>query len=264
MRVLVTGAEGFIGKYVCDELELRGYQVVRYDKKSNPNHDLLYDNELNMKPFTIYCGAVIHLAALVGLHHCYDNPINAVHQNLLATTRLLETVKNSNVKFIYCSTWAVEGNLENPYDITKNAAEKMALHYFKHKGVHGSVIRFGTTYGKGMSQLGVIPSMLSRAKDGKPLIIKGRGDQIRQFTHASDIARGVVDVLEKGEDGEIYTCVSDEVTSIKEIAEAVGGDIEYQEARPADEDYKKLDNYKLRELGWEAKVKFKEGMEDMK
>jgi len=259
--VLVIGADGFIGKEVCKQLEEKNYEVIKFDRKINPNQDTLYFQDL---PDADY---VINLAGLVGLKHCLDNPINAVYQNLLGTVRLLEyfsKLENVPERFIHISTWATEGNLENPYDITKLAAENMVMSFIRRGLIKGSICRLGTTYGKGMSPLGVIPTMLKLAKQGKPLTVHGRGDQIRQFTHVSDIASGIITVMEVGKNGEKYYIVSDEITSIIDIAKNISDNITYLEKREGDENYNPIDNKPLKELGWIPRIKFKEGIKEMK
>jgi dTDP-glucose 4,6-dehydratase len=272
-KILVIGSEGFIGKYVCKELKMRGYEVISFDKKINPNQDTTTFNDevANYSEFNSV-NRVINLASLVGLKHCLDNPLNSVYQNVLGVTRLLEYFSTLSIPplFIHISTWAVNGNLQNPYDVTKLAGEKMVLSYLKRNKLKGSVCRLGTTYGIGMSELGVIPSMLKKYKENKPLTVHGRGDQIRQFTYVEDTARGIVDVMEKGENKEIYNVVTDEVTSVKKIAELIGKNqmIMYEKEREYDEDYKILSNEKIKKLGWKPKMKFKDGvtimMEDKK
>ena len=256
--VLVIDSEGFIGNYVCHHLIEHGYDVMNFDKTINPNMDTLYFDSL---PKTDY---IINLAGLVGLKYCLDNPINAIYQNTLGVTRLLEHIKNTTTVFIHISTWAVEGKLENPYDITKLAGENMVMSYIKRGLVKGCVCRLGTAYGKGMSKLGVIPTMVKRMRKGQALIIHGRGDQIRQFTHVWDIAQGIIAVMEKGENQEIYNVVSDEVVSVKQIADLFSSNIQYKEKREGDEEYNPIDNIKLKMLGWTPKVKFKDGVQEIK
>jgi len=258
--VLVIGSEGFIGKEVVKQLENENYNVVKFDKKLNPNNDTLFHDFVLDYEYDY----VINLAGLVGLKLCLDNPINAVYQNILGVTRVLDAMKNSDTKIIHISTWAVEGNLINPYDVTKLAGENMTMSYIKRGLIKGCVCRLGTTYGPGMSKLGVIPSMLKKLKENKPLVIYGRGEQIRQFTYISDTASGIIKVMESGENGELYHVVSDEITSIKQIADSISEDIEYEKSREGDEKYTVLNNKKLKEFGWKPKINFKKGVELMK
>lgn len=255
MRVLVIGSEGFIGKHVCKELERNGYKVIRFDKVLGQN--LLYDDI----PEADY---IIHLAALVGLKSCFERPYDAVIDNVVATTMLYESIGGRKLKkIVHVSTWAVEGNNLNPYDSTKRCGESLARHYAMFKKLPITICRLGTAYGMGMSKYGVIPQFLNKASRGEPLVIHGRGEQIRQFTHAEDIARGILIAMRKGKVGETYQIVTDEVVSIKELAKIIGKKIKYTKSRKADEDYKILDADKLRKLGWKPQVKLIEGLWDV-
>ena len=258
--VLVIGSEGFIGKHLVKYLEEIEYEVIHFDKKLSPNQDTLYINKLPQADY------VINLASLVGLKYCLDSPINAVYQNVLGVTNILEILKEPyyDCKLIHISTWAVKGKLVNPYDVTKLAGENMVMSYIKRKLINGCICRLGTTFGPGMSKLGVIPAMLDKAKKGLPLIIFGRGDQIRQFNYVTDTIKGIVTVMERGKNQEIYNIVPDKITSVNDIAKYIGGDIKHKDKREADKDYKPLDNTKIKKLGWKPETSFQDGVKEMK
>ncbi len=263
-KVLVIGSAGFIGKYVCENLNDNNYDVITFDKKSNPNQDTVTFNDTVAKLYGMDdIDYVVNLAGLVGLKHCLDNPVNAVYQNVLGVTRLLEYYKNKPVKFLHISTWATTGNLINPYDVTKLAGENMVKSYMQRGLIDGIILRLGTAYGKGMSEYGVIPTMVKKMKANLPLTIFGRGEQIRQFTHAKDIANAITILLEKGEN-KIYYCVADEITSIKQIAESLSDDIEYVSEREGEDTYEPLVAIELKSLGWKQTIAFKDGMKEMK
>lgn len=260
-KVLVTGSDGFLGKYIVKELEAWGYDVLGFDIKSD------MDNDIRFSSFACLDGVdyVVHLAAHVGLVKCYHNPEEAARTNCVGTTRLLEACKRHGIKrFIYASTWAVEGKKVNPYDITKSFGEDIVNSYNRLHGLNTCVLRFGTAYGKHMRKHGVIQAFIERAKKREPLVINGRGEQIRQFTHAKDIARGVCLALQNYKVGTYYL-VSEEEISIKELAEMFDSEIDYKPAREQDEDYQVINPIKTYEdFGWKAEIKLKDGIEDMK
>lgn len=250
MRILLTGSRGFLGTYVKKELESRGHTVIEFDKKIN--YDLIHFNKVED------VDAVVHMAAML-LHDCEENPQASVLNNIYGTVRLLDAYKNK--RFIYVSTWAAGLDLTAPYDITKRCAEHFVIAYSL-RGLNSAIVRLGTAYGKGMSERGVIANYIRLAKENKPLIVHGRGEQIRQFTHAEDIARGIVTVLESNKQ-DLFTCVSDEVISINELAKLFGENIEYKEGNEFD-NYVILNSDKLKLLGWKPEVKLKDGIEAMK
>lgn len=264
-KVLVTGADGFIGKYVCTELTKKGYEVIPFDIKRNPALDLgtclePLDSLLDEAKY------VIHLAAMPGLDQCYKDPLGAVQANITNTVRLFEMAKNKfNLdKIIIASTWAVGGNKLNPYDITKSCVEDFANSYQVVHQMPIVVFRLGTTYGVGMNDKGVIPSFIKRAKAGEPLVIRGSKDIARQYTHVSDIASAFVKGLKYAIPGEIYTIVDDKVTTLEDLARYFSNEIVYEAARATDENYEPLSNRKtMLELNWRPRMKLSDGIKDM-
>ena len=261
-KVLLTGGAGFLGSYVKEDLEDHGYEVIVFDKKLETRNNLVYSN-LSILREVDY---VIHMAAEVGLQSCFKDPILAVNNNVLATTRLLEACKqNKNIKhIIVTSTWAVKGKLENPYDVTKLCAENMALSYAKLHGLPVTVFRLGTAFGNGMRENGVICSYIKAAKTGQPLQVQGRGEQIRQFTHAKDIAKAYRMGLDQAHKNKVYYIVSPEVVSINDLAKMFDKPIEYKEARACDEDYKVIESKDAtNDFGWMSDISLKDGILEM-
>ena len=116
-----------------------------------------------------------------------------------------------------------------------------------------------------MSKLGVIPTFLKLAKENKPLVIHGRGEQIRQFTHVRDLAQAFIKTLTNETDGKTYYIVTKEVTTIKQIAEAMGGFIEHSVGRAYDENYEAIDPREAWiDLDWQAKIKLNDGIKEMR
>lgn len=256
-KVLVTGHRGFLGRYVKELFEEGGYEVIGLDL---PDKDLLTDH-LNLLGFD----GVIHLAAMKGIKDCDVDPINAEVTNIHGTTRLLNACHRDKVPyFVYVSTWAVNSPNKKMYDVTKKAAEEITLHYALNKNLQACVVRLGTCYGKGMAKEGVINAFIQRKKEGKPAIIKGDGSEIRQFTHARDVANGLFIAYEKGKTGATYMLVAEEVTSIIELAQLIcDGNVEMVDSDMKPEDYDIYHSDDLKKLGWQQYVKFKDGVKEM-
>lgn len=260
--VCLTGHKGFIGKQVYKDLIEKGYKVIGVDIKEGPQFDLTTMDLSFLKDVDV----VIHLAAYVGLVISAENPVMSAVHTIVTTRRLCEAcVKYEVDRFIYASTWAVKGKGINPYDIDKGNCEKVIKNFYGGlKGLNYTILRFGTAYGKNMREQGVIQNFINKAKKGEPLVIQGRGDQIRQFTEVSDLSRGILLSVEADKNDTFYL-VSDEVISINELAEMFGCPIDYKPAREADEDYEIIDISKtVKELGWKPEVKLKDGIEEMK
>jgi UDP-glucose 4-epimerase len=213
------------------------------------------------------------------IHLALEQPQLAAACNVLGTANVMEASLRTGVqKVVYASTWEVYGQPEyepiderhpcrpdHPYNITKLAGESIALSYDRLKGVKTVALRLGTGYGPSMRPSAVIPAFVRRALGGLPLPIQGSGEQLRQFTHARDIARAFALAVESPFHGEALNVVADEKVTIKQlaalIAERLPVETVHQEARPGDITSAHVSSAKAhQELGWTAEVPFKEGL----
>ena len=183
----MTGSLGFLGQYVVRELTEQGFDVLGYDIKNGPDYDITRCDLEILKTVDV----VVHLAAYVGLVKAARNPPESAFTTCYGTERLLDGCVRFGVKrFILASTWAVNGLGINPYDYGKRYCESAVKSAYKLRGLDYTILRFGTAYGPGMRDEGVIQNFIKKAKAGEKLVIHGRGEQNRQFTSAFDIARG--------------------------------------------------------------------------
>jgi len=257
MKVLVTGHKGFLGKYVTQELEVQKHEWVGFD---------LPENNLLKSDFSILkdVDAVIHLAAMKGIPACDTDPVGAVENNIVGTTRLVEACSKAGIKkFVYASTWAVNSRHKKMYDVTKKACEEIIMHYIKRKDFPGVLLRMATFYGTGMASDGCINQFIKAKQDKKVADIYGDGWEIRQFTHVTDIARGVLTALTQCATSEIpYTVTAKEVISINELAKKIGVKAAYFENGES-ENYEVLFADELESYGWKQEVSLEEGLKDM-
>lgn len=282
MRVLVTGAAGFIAPHVADAFEQRGHQVIRTDIRS------AYDGRIvpsdlrslpSMLDVTEDADVVCHLGGVGDVYLAQNEPQTAAAANVLGTANLLEAcLRNRLSKLIYASTWEVYGepkyqpidedhpsNPDHPYSITKLAGERLVVAYDRLKGLPGIALRIGTTYGPGMRPNSVFSIFISRAMQGKPITIKGTGQQSRQFTHASDVARAFVLAAESEVRGEVFNIATDEAITIRQLAEAVvkhlPTDITYEPARLGDVTPARVSTEKANGvLKWLPDITFRDGL----
>lgn len=255
--VLITGNEGFVGKNTQAYFEEQGYEVIGFDL---PGRDLLDDNFSELRGIA----GVIHIAAMKGIRQCEDDSVAAVENNILGTCRLLQACKNYLVKkFVYISTWAVNSPHKKMYDITKKTAEELVINYGIHKDMNTNIIRLATIYGPGMALGGAIAKFVENQNSGIPGIVHGDGEEIREFTFIDDIVSGIHTVYEKGEPGELYQVSTDEIISIKNLAEKICSSYEFGHIQQPKEPYVSINTTKLRTLGWEPKVSLDEGIRRM-
>ena len=163
MKVLITGSEGFIGSHLTEELVKAGYDVrcfvlynsfnsigwlSKLDEKILKNCEIFFGDirDFNsVKNSVKGVGAIIHLAALIGIPYSYSATESYIDTNIKGTMNLLNAAKNSNIKkFIHTSTSEVFGtaqyipmdedhpiNCQSPYSASKAAADNLAFSYYK-------------------------------------------------------------------------------------------------------------------------------------
>lgn len=256
-KVAVTGYKGFLGNYVIQRFVKAGYEVVGIDL---PECDIVTDN------FSIFDGVegVVHLAAMKGIQQCDDDPIGSVKVNVLGTCRLLQACHEKKLRFLYISTWEVESDKKKMYDITKMSGEEIVRHYIKLKGLNASILRCATFYGPGMASAGAINQFIKAKNENRPAVVFGDGMEIRQFTHADDIADAVFLCFTKGESRlEPYVVSAKEVSQIVELAKYICGEVIFKPVSRDPEIYKILVSTDMEKLGWEQKISLKEGIRKM-
>ena len=237
MTILVTGAAGFIGAYVCCALQARGDRVVGLD-----NFNAYYDPQLKRDRVAALCPEVqirvldltdrermvaafddiaptrvIHLAAQAGVRYSISHPHAYVDSNLVGFVNLLELCRHRGVQhLVYASSSSVYGDSATPpfsedqridlprslYAATKAANELMAHTYAHLYGLHATALRFFTVYGP-WGRPDMAPLLFARAVlAGRPIEVFNFGRMRRDFTFIDDIVAGVLGALEHPSTGD--------------------------------------------------------------
>jgi UDP-glucose 4-epimerase len=290
MRVLVTGAAGFIGSHVLDSLAAHGHEPVAFDLVHSPHHEPgavtttigdLTDRAATRRAVR-GCDAVIHLAAVADVSDVLADPVRADRVNVHGTQMILEAARHEGIeRVVYGSTVWVYGNSPSAgihdedtpltlpshlYTATKLAGEMYAASYNALYGSENTILRFGIPYGPRARPAAVVPAFVLRAQRGEPLTIAGDGRQTRQFVYVEDLADGVVAGLLPAAGGRIYNLVGDEEVSVRQIADAVRErvapvPIVHGPERPADVHIPRISGARAEaELGWRAQTPFVEGL----
>lgn len=217
-RVLVTGANGFIGSHLVEALAASGVDVMavdccdpRFNNLPLPgvgrqvNLDLLHDE---LDDAVAGCEVVFHLAARPGVRGSWGDTFgDYLTTNVYATQRLLEACRQHEVRrLVFASSSSVYGNAigpcceddecrpMSPYGVTKLAAEQLCLAYARRKDSALSVValRYFTVYGPQQRPDMAFSRMLFAAYTGLPLTLFGDGTQRREFTYVSDVVRATI------------------------------------------------------------------------
>lgn len=241
MRVLVTGAAGFIGSHLCERLIAGGSDVVGID-----NFDPYYDESIkrdnvaqlikhhnfeliegdireyfDVNPIFVKepIDVIVHLAAKAGVRPSIENPLEYTQVNVDGTVVLLEAAKLYGVrKFIFASSSSVYGNnkkvpfneIDNvdnpisPYAATKKAGELICYTYSNLYGIDVSVLRFFTVYGPRQRPDLAIHKFAKMIQDEEPIPVFGDGSMRRDFTYIDDIVDGIVASIEHCKGYEIF------------------------------------------------------------
>ncbi|MBW8042380.1 MAG: NAD-dependent epimerase/dehydratase family protein [Planctomycetes bacterium] len=240
MKVLVTGAAGFIGSHLCERLAGDGWTVVGVDnfddfydpqiKRSNIEGCLTNENfhlvevdirDLSAMDRVIGDGieVIVHLAARAGVRPSIAQPLLYADVNIKGTMALLEAAKKHKVnKFIFASSSSVYGNNEkvpfseddnvdfpiSPYAATKKAGELICHTYHHLYGTSLTCLRFFTVYGPRQRPDLAIHKFAGLIEQGKPISVYGDGSMSRDFTYIDDIIDGTVAAMEKCNGFNIY------------------------------------------------------------
>jgi len=180
---------------------------------------------------------------------------------------LSDDEEKKNEQSILCPT--------NPYAATKAGAELIANSYRYSFKMPIIITRGNNVYGPNQYPEKLIPRFIELLKNNKKVTIQGDGSNVRAFLHALDVAKALELILEYGKIGEIYNIGSDEdkeytVLQIAQIlikliknTEEYDKFIEYVEDRPYNDQRYYISNEKIKDLGWEIKIKFEEGLYDL-
>ena len=302
--VAVTGAAGFIGRWVVDELLDRGYTVRGLDDLSNGSRRNVAEFESSERcDLTIGdvsdresvdelldgdIDACIHLAAEIDVQESLDDPQSHFETNVIGTERVLEACRATDTRLgligtcmVYDMVDSEEGIDEShpvkpasPYAGTKLAAENIAESYYHGYGLPVTVLRPFNTYGpyqKTEMAGGVVSIFTSRDIEGDPLKIFGDGTQTRDLMYVTDCARFIVDgTFSDAAVGEVINAGTGSDISINELAELVASDgteiTHVEHHHPQSEVQKLLCNPgKANDLlGWEPEVSLEEGIERLR
>lgn len=262
-KVLVTGADGFIGSHLTEELIRQGYDVRAFVYYNSFNSwgwldhsslDITKQCEIfsgdirdphGVKTAMQGCDAVLHLAALIAIPYSYHSPATYVDTNINGTLNVLQAARELGVeKVVHTSTSEVYGTAkfvpiteehplqgQSPYSASKIGADQLAYSYFSSFNLPVSIIRPFNTYGPRQSARAVIPTIISQIASGQSKVKLGSIHPTRDFNYVKDTVRGFLSVMESELSvGEVINIGSNFEISIGEtarlIAELMEGDIE--------------------------------------
>jgi UDP-glucose 4-epimerase len=294
MRVLVTGGSGFIGSNLVDALLADGAEVTVVDDLSTGRRENLEgaiaagarlhvadltDRVAMVKVFeSSRPDVVMHLGAQIDVRRSVDDPPFDARINVVGTAGLLETSRRSGARrFVFASTGGAlygaattiptpeDAPIEpmSPYGAGKAAAEGYLRLYHRLYGLSTLALRFGNVYGPRQDphgEAGVIAIFCGAAAEGRPVTAFGDGTQTRDYVYVGDVVDAFRAAAAAAVTGALNVGTGRE-TSVLEIAQALGVEVEHAPARLGELDRSCLDvTAAARALDWRARVDLREGL----
>jgi len=205
MKVIVFGGSGFVGSHVADALTVAGHEVTVYDKKKSPylnkRQKMIVGDILDktaVEKAVAGKDIVYHFAGVAGIKEAFENPEEAIRQNILGTLYILEACRKSKIKrFIFASTVYVCSRSGSVYRTTKRACEFLIEDYRQAYGLEYTVLRYGSLYGpRADMENGVYRMLYLALKEKQVKDFSGGPDDERKYIHVQDAARLSVKILE--------------------------------------------------------------------
>ena len=300
MRLLITGAAGFIGSNFVHLLrrERPEWTLSILDLLTYAGHAANLEPHLAQGTVNLVVGdvadpddvaraikgvdAVVHFAAESHVDRSILGSAAFVRTNIVGTHTLLEAVRRDDLPLVLVSTDEVYGDLgpqdpaftelnpicpSSPYSASKAGADHLAQSFVRTFGSDVRITRCSNNYGPRQFPEKLIPLMIGKIRRGEPCPVYGDGLQIRDWIHVDDHNRGVLKVLEAGQKGEVYNLGGDnELTNLQvleDLGKAVGREpvLDFVTDRPGHDRRYAMNCAKVRaELGWRAEVSWQDGL----
>ncbi len=250
-RILVTGADGFIGSHLTEELVKKGYDVkafVYYNSfntwgwldslsRDIKDHIDIFQGDIR-DPNGVAealggCDAVFHLAALIAIPFSYHSPDTYVDTNIKGTLNVLQAARKKGTRTLVTSTSEVYGTAQyvpidelhpyqgqSPYSATKIGADRLAESFYRSFGLPITIVRPFNTFGPRQSARAVIPTIITQLLAGKREIKLGSLTPTRDFNYVKDTANGFISIYESDKTiGEEINIATQKEISIGQLAE---------------------------------------------
>lgn len=291
-RILIIGGAGYVGSALCSMLTGQDETYAVFDnfsvgsEASVPAGVKIYTGDI--RKTTMLRAAfkdfqpthVVHLAALHFIPYCVKHPIEVMAVNVLGVQNILDTIRKTDksIELIFASSAAVykdsidalaeSDELEqiDIYGFSKALGEKL----IRAQSGRYKVARFFNVYGNHDIHPHVIPRIFNELTEGKSLLKMGNVEAERDYVHVDDVARALIDIIEKGKNKATYNVGTGESLSVKALVQEMMGVVGHSPklventaefARKSDRMVLKADISRISEdTGWQPSVSLKEGL----
>lgn len=260
-KILVTGADGFIGSHLTETLIRQGYEVKAFVLYNSFNSwgwldsaPLDIQKELDIfagdirdphgvKTAMKGCDAVLHLAALIAIPYSYHSPDTYVDTNVKGTLNVVQAARELDIaKVIHTSTSEVYGTArfvpiteehplqgQSPYSASKIGADQIAMSFYHAFDLPVTILRPFNTYGPRQSARAIIPTVITQIANGQRKLKLGSISPTRDFNYVKDTVRGFIAGLEQdGTAGKVINIGSNYEISIGDLVTLIADVMEVQ------------------------------------
>lgn len=293
MKVLVTGADGFVGTHLVHALRARGDTVDPCSGPETPGGlEITSGAAVEARVRESAPDAVIHLAGISSVARSHDHPATTVAVNVLGAANLLESLKRhaSRARVLLVGSGEVYGAVPgghpanetdplhplSPYAASKVAAEVLGRQMAASYGLHVVLARPFNHLGQGQAPGFVVPSLTRQLLDiargaAPPVVEVGDLSPVRDFSHVLDVIDGYLLLLDKGERGEVYNLCSGEGRSIRDLLDELQRllathaevRVDPQRLRPVEIPWLVGNSARIQTLGWRRRRTVRDALADL-
>jgi UDP-glucose 4-epimerase len=293
MIVLITGAFGFLGRYTAKEFKMAGYEVIAIghgdwssDEYTKWGIDFWFETTITfdaLLKINRKFDLIVHCGGSGSVGFSQENPFEDFQKSVLSTLALLEYIRlhNPTCKFIYPSSPAVQGNLENipikedlsstpasPYGFHKKIAEELCLSYYKNFKIEIGVIRFFSIYGPGLKKQ-LIWDTCIKIQQSNEVVFFGTGGETRDWLHVRDAASLVYKLSKDFTGYQVVNGGSGTSTRVDQMIRLISKHFKKPvkisfngQVKEGDPIYFWADNRKALAIGWTPKIDIDEGIKE--
>jgi len=299
--ILVFGGLGFIGKYFVRSALVAGHEIINVDKLTYAADKLIQREFYDYKTYTFIheslnsishmpeCDLIINFAAESHVDNSIRSSKIFFESNVMGLHNILEYWRNVDhtmrPRFIHVSTDEVYGDSpsdeifdessllrpSNPYSASKASGDLIIRSYCRTYGATDiTIVRMSNNYGCRQYPEKLIPRSISRLLHGKNILIHGDGSARRRWLYVEDTIDALWTLIGASELEPVYNISADEEFAVREVADLIlseldlpGSRVSYCENRPGQDVRYRIDDHRIRALGWAPKTKMKEVMRRM-
>jgi UDP-glucose 4-epimerase len=203
MKIVVFGGSGFLGSHVADALTDAGHNVTIYDIRPSPyltdaQKGIIGDilDSAKVEKTVHNADVVYNFAGIADINDASQKPLDSVKYNILGNSIILEACHKAKIKrYVFASSLYVYSKAGSFYRSTKQACELLIENYHEAFGLSYTILRYGSLYGPRADDRNFIYRVIQQALTEGKIAREGDGEEIREYIHVLDAAKGSVDIL---------------------------------------------------------------------